>query len=140
MGFAVILPDMETQPADSRLIAELGAELRLLLPIAMADGALHARERTMLERYIAARAKAAYDDAELAAALRWAQADPPTPAQCVDLVSAAVAQRADAIAVLWEMAQALSEADGMVTGVETVRLARLKQALDQAAAKGIRDA
>jgi hypothetical protein len=119
------------------LIAELGAELRLLLPIAMADGALHARERTMLERYIAARShdvEPGYTEAELAAALRWAQADPPTPVQCADLVASAVAKRADATAVLWEMAQSLSEADGMVTGVETVRLARLKQVLDQAAA------
>lgn len=128
---------MANPPVESRLIAELGAELRLLLLIAMADGALHARERTMLERYIASRAQDARIDCsevELAAALRWAQSDPPTPAQCLDLVAAAVARRPDAVAVLWEMAQTLSEADGMVTGIETVRLARLKKVLDQAAA------
>jgi hypothetical protein len=128
---------MTNPPVESRLIAELGAELRLLLPIAMADGALHTRERTMLERYVATRARDAglvCDDVELAAALRWAQADPPTPAQCADLVAAALAKRPDAIPVLWEMAQTLSEADGMVTGIETVRLTRLKQVLDQAAA------
>lgn len=128
---------MANPAAESNLIAELGAELRLLLPIAMADGGLHARERTMLERYIAMRARdagLACEDAELAAALRWAQADPPTPAQCADLLATALAKRPDAVAVLWEMAQTLSEADGMVTGVETVRLARLKQLLDTAAA------
>lgn len=129
------------EPDDSRLIAELGAELRLLLPIAMADGALHARERTMLERYAAARAREAgmhCGDSELAAALRWAQSNPPTPAQCAELAAAAVARRPDAIVVLWEMAQSLSEADGLVTGVESVRLTRLKVLLDQvAAAQGL---
>ncbi len=128
---------MQSQITDSRLISELGAELRLLLPIAMADGTLHSRERTMLERYVATRARdveLSYDETELAAALRWAQANPPTPTQCADLVASAIAKRADAIAVLWEMAQTLSEADGIVTGVETVRLAKLKQLLDQAAA------
>lgn len=125
------------EPGDLPLIAELGAELRLLLPIAMADGALHTRERTMLERYAAARARdVGMDcrDSELAAALRWAQSNPPSPAQCAELAAAAVARRPDAIAVLWEMAQSLSEADGMVTGVESVRLARLKLLLDQVAA------
>jgi len=131
---------MATPPTDSRLIAELGAELRLLLPIAMADGALHARERTMLERYVASRTQGAYDDTELAAALRWAQTNPPTPAQCADLAAEAFAKRPDACTVLWEMAQTLSEADGMVTGVETVRLTKLKQVLDQAAAQGVRHA
>jgi uncharacterized tellurite resistance protein B-like protein len=128
---------MENTPADSRLIAELGAELRLLLPIAMADGALHARERTMLERYVAARSREAgldYTSAELAAALRWAQSDPPAPAQSAELVAAALAKRPDAAAALWEMAQSLSEADGLVTGIERVRLARLKDILDKAVA------
>jgi len=126
---------MENQPPDSRLIAELGAELRLLLPIAMADGALQDRERIMLERYVAARAGEvgiAYDAAELSAALRWAKADPPAPAQCAELVAIARARSPDAIAALWEMAQTLSEADGVVTGVERVRLARLKEILDKA--------
>ena len=127
---------MENQLAHSRLIAELGPELRLLLPIAMADGALHGRERTMLERYVTARAQEAgigCDAAEITAALRWAQADPPTPAQCAELAAAELAKRADAIAALWEMAQTLSEADGIVTGVERVRLTRLKDILDKAA-------
>ncbi|MBL8894186.1 MAG: TerB family tellurite resistance protein [Rhizobiales bacterium] len=127
---------MDKQPPVSRLVTELGAELRLLLPIAMADGALHNRERTMLERYVAARAMAAgidYDAAELAAALRWAKADPPTPTQCSELAASARARSPDAIEALWEMAQSLSEADGMVTGVERVRLTRLKEILDKAA-------
>ena len=91
----------------------------------------------MLERYAAARARdAGFDcrDSELAAALRWAQSNPPSPAQCAEPAAAAVARRPNAIAVLWEMAQSLSEADGMVTGVESVRLARLKLLLDQVAA------
>ena len=119
------------------MITELGAELRLLLPIAMADGALHDRERTMLERYVAARANEvgiAYDAAELSAALRWAKADPPPPAQCAELVAIARARSPDAVAALWEMAQTLSEADGVVTGVERVRLERLKDILDKAKA------
>jgi uncharacterized tellurite resistance protein B-like protein len=126
---------MASEPAPSRLIAELGAELRLLLPIAMADGALHDRERLMLERYVAARAEAAgiaFDAAELAAALRWARTDPPALSQCAGLAAAARARSPDAIAALWEMAQSLSEADGVVTGVEQVRLARLKKILDKA--------
>lgn len=125
---------MENQPPVSRLVTELGAELRLLLPIAMADGALHDRERIMLERYVAARAQAAgikYSAGELAAALRWAKADLPAPTQCADLAASAHARSPDAIAALWEMAQSLSEADGMVTGVERVRLARLKEILDK---------
>lgn len=125
---------MENQQPTSRLVAELGSELRLLLPIAMADGALHDRERIMLERYVAARASAAgidFNAAELAAALRWAKADPPAPAQCVELAACALARSPDALAALWEMAQSLSEADGMVTGVERVRLARLREILDK---------
>src|SRR5690348_4085115 len=109
---------MDKGPSSSRLVAELGAELRLLLPIAMADGTLHDRERNMLERYVAARAGAAgidYDASELTAALRWAKADPPAPSQCAALAASARARSPDAIAALWEMAQTLSEADGMVT-------------------------
>ncbi|MFO0994788.1 MAG: hypothetical protein U1E67_22980 [Hyphomicrobiales bacterium] len=126
---------MDKDPSPSRLVAELGAELRLLLPIAMADGALHDRERIMLERYVAARAGAAgidYNAGELAAALRWAKADPPAPSQCAELAASAHARSPDAIAALWEMAQSLSEADGVVTGVERVRLTRLKEILDKA--------
>ena len=126
------MPDLE---ASSSVVAAIGDELRLLLPIAMADGSLHGRERTLLERYAMARVREAGlspDQSELAAAVNWALANLPDATQMAPIVARLKLTRPEALAAIWETAQVLSEADGIVTGVETVRLTRLKQLLDQA--------
>jgi hypothetical protein len=131
---AVPMPD-----ADETLITLVGDELRLLLPIAMADGTLHARERMLIERYAMARARAAGsepDATEIAAAVRWAQANPPNAAEAEKLASNLLSNRADSLAALWDAAQSLSEADGIVTAVENVRLSKLKALLQLAEGKG----
>jgi hypothetical protein len=131
---AVPMPD-----ADETLVTLVGDELRLLLPIAMADGTLHARERMLIERYATARARAIGrepDAAEIAAAVRWAQANPPSAAEAEKLAARLRSNRADSLAALWDAAQSLSEADGIVTAVENVRLSKLKALLQLAEGKG----
>lgn len=126
-GMAVLMPD-----ADETLVTLVGDELRLLLPIAMADGTLHARERMLIERYAMARARAAGREpeaAEIAAAVRWAQANPPDAAEAEKLAAHLRSNRVNSLATLWDAAQSLSEADGIVTAVENVRLAKLKALL-----------
>jgi tellurite resistance protein len=116
-----------------------GDELRLLLPIALADGTLHPRERTLIERFAMARARAAGrepDAADIAAAVRWAQANVPSAVEAEKLAANLRANHTDALAALWDAAQSLSEADGVVTAVENVRLMRLKSLLQPAHSKG----
>jgi hypothetical protein len=121
--------------ADEMLITLVGDELRLLLPIAMADGSLHARERILLERFATARARAGGREpgaAEIAAVVRWAQANMPNAAEAEALAANLRLNRPDALAALWDAAQSLSEADGVVTAVENVRLSKLRSLLEPA--------
>jgi hypothetical protein len=134
------MPHADGTPGDDQpLIAIVGDELRLLLPIAMADGTLHARERMLIERFAMARAGAAGREpsaADIAAAVRWAQVNVPSPAEAEKLAANLRANRADALVALWDAAQSLSEADGIVTAVENVRLMKLKSLLQPAQSKG----
>jgi len=114
--------------------AVIADELRILLAFAMADGTLDARERTLLERYTMVRARESrlvFGASEVATALRQAQADTPRPEQLAALVNRLRMEHPEALAGIWETAQVLCEADGRVTAIETVRLARLKQLLEQ---------
>lgn len=126
----------EASPAKPTIIGEIGDELCLLMAIAMADGQLHEQERIMLERFADARAKEVGvlpGALEAACAVRWAQSKVPNPIETESLIGRLRQGRRDALATVMEMAHTVTEADGMVTGVETVRLAKLKQLLDQAA-------
>jgi hypothetical protein len=126
------LPDGHNA-AEAALIAMIGDELRLLLPIAMADGILHGRERTLLERYATARARAAGSEpghADIASILRWAQAHVPDAREAEQIADRLRASGPDCLAAIWDAAQCLSEADGVVTAVESVRLAKLKKSLE----------
>jgi hypothetical protein len=133
-GMAVTMPD-----ADPTLIALVGDELRLLLPIAMADGTLHARDRMLIERFAIARARASGREpgaTEIAGLVRWAQANMPDTAEAERLAARLYSGGAEAAVALWDAAQSLSEADGIVTAVENVRLSKLKALLRAAEWKG----
>ena len=115
-----------------RLIEEIGDELRVLIFVAESDGQFADAEEDILIRYSRARGEDVsieLSDGDLAVLRKWMRAQNPNQ----HVVEASISRLADRgvseLESVWEVAEILIEADGVVDPGEITALSAIREAL-----------
>ena len=115
-----------------RLIEEIGDELRVLIFVAESDGQFARAEEDILLKYSRARGEdiaMELSDADLTVLRKWMRAQNPNQ----HVVEASIARLADRgvdeLESVWEVAEILIEADGIVDPGEITALTAIREAL-----------